>query len=179
MVRLVVFVRVIRDVSCDLVDGFVIERWTRMTRPYKQMSEIEDVVKGFESCTTAKDDFSHASHLTVAVFYLYDLSEREATEKMRAGLLRFLNHHGVGPAKFHETLTVFWIKLVRAFLLELDPKTSLLELTNRSLERFSNSRLVLEYYDEKRLFSDGARQGWIAPDLKPMPTCHSPQNRLQ
>jgi len=142
-----------------------------MTGYYNDQAEIEAVVEGFESCTTAKDDFSHAKHLTVAVFYLYELSEPEATAKMRAGLLRFLNHHGIGPAKFHETLTVFWIKIVRAFVLELDPKTSLLEMTNRSLEQFANSVLVLEYYDEKRLFSDGARQGWMAPDLKPMPTC--------
>ena len=140
-----------------------------MNKQYEQLNEIEEVVRGFESCTTAKDDFTHAKHLTVAVSYLYELSEPHATEKMRAGLLRFLNHHGVGPAKFHETLTVFWIKLVRAFLLELEPKSSLLEMTNRTLEHFGNSRLVLEYYDEKRLFSDEARQGWIAPDLKPMP----------
>ena len=140
-----------------------------MNRPYKQMSEIEDVVKGFESCTTAKDDFSHASHLTVAVFYLYDLSEREATEKMRAGLLRFLNHHGVGPAKFHETLTVFWIKLVRAFLLQLDQQSSVLEMTNAVIERNGNSRLVFEYYSEERMRSDEARENWIVPDLKSMP----------
>ena len=131
---------------------------------YNQLSEIEAVVKGFESCTTAKDDFTHLKHLTVAVFYLYDSNEREATARMRTGLLRFLNHHGVGEAKFHETLTVFWIKTLRAFMLALDPETSLLEMTNRSLEQFSNSSLVLEYYDEQRLFSDEARQGWITPD---------------
>lgn len=139
-----------------------------MNKYYEQLSEIESVVTGFEYCTTPKDDFTHLKHLTVAVFYLYDSNEREATDRMRTGLLRFLNHHGVGEAKFHETLTVFWIKILRAFMVGLDPQTSLLEITNRSLAHFGNSRLVLEYYDEKRLFSDEARQGWIAPDLKPI-----------
>lgn len=145
-----------------------------MSNYYKDRAEIEAVVEGFESCTTPKDDFTHLRHLTVAVFYLYESSEREATERMRRGLLRFLNHHGVGAAKFHETLTVFWIRILRAFMVALDPETSLLEITNRSLAQFSNSRLVLEYYDEKRLFSDEARQGWITPDLKPIPS----QNRI-
>lgn len=139
-----------------------------MNKYYEQYSEIEAVVKGFESCSTPKDDFTHLKHLTVAVFYLYDSNEREATDRMRAGLLRFLNHHGVGEAKFHLTLTVFWIKILRTFVLQLPPKTSLLEMTNLSLEHFSNSRVVLDYYAEKRLFSAEARQGWIAPDLKPI-----------
>ena len=137
-----------------------------MSKHYEQLSEIEQVVLGFESCTTAKDDFSHASHLTVAVFYLYELSELEATAKMRVGLLRFLNHHGIGSAKHHETLTVFWIKIVRTYLLQLDPHISLVEMTNTVIERAGNSRLVFEYYSEQLLQSDGARKSWIEPDLK-------------
>ncbi len=140
-----------------------------MSGYYTDQAEIEAVVQGFESCTTAKDDFSHFSHLTVAMFYLYELNEREATEKMRAGLLRFLNHHGIGLAKFHETLTVFWIKLVRAFLVQLHPQSSLVEMTNAVIERAGNSRLVYEYYSEGRLRSDEARESWILPDLKGMP----------
>lgn len=133
---------------------------------YTNQTEIEAVVQGFESCTTAKDDFTHAKHLTVAVFYLYELSEIQATERMRIGLLRFLNHHGIGPAKFHETLTVFWIKILRAFLAQLDPKTSLLEMTNKSLERFSDSHLVFDYYSTAVLQSNEARAAWRNPDLK-------------
>ena len=82
---------------------------------YKDVREIEAVVNGFESCTTAKDDFSHRSHLTVAAYYLHGSNELDATQRMRAGLLRFLDHHGVGRAKFHETLTIFWIRTCLGF----------------------------------------------------------------
>lgn len=134
---------------------------------YKDTSEIEEVVRGFESCTTPKDDFSHLSHLTVAAFYLHALGEFEATERMREGLLRFLNHHGVGPAKFHETLTVFWIKIVAEFLRRMEePDASLLEITNRVVARLGNSRFVFDYYNEELLRSDEARNRWIEPDLK-------------
>lgn len=133
---------------------------------YKDVREIEAVVEGFESCTTAKDDFTHRSHLTVAAYYLFNSNESDATQRMRAGLLRFLDHHGVGRVKFHETLTSFWIKTVWVFLERLDPKLSLLEVTNSVIESLGDSRLVFEYYSEDLLWSDETRNGWVAPDLK-------------
>ncbi len=136
-----------------------------MTHHYENESEIEAVVEGFESCVTAKDDFTHRSHLTVAVYYLHN-AQTEATEKMRAGLLRFLDHHGVGRAKFHETLTIFWIRTVSAFLERLDQKLPLLEMTNAVIESLGDSRSVFEYYSEELLWADKTRNGWVAPDLK-------------
>ena len=133
---------------------------------YKDVREIEAVVDGFESCTTTKGDFSHRSHLTVAAYYLYRSNQLEATQRMRAGLLRFLDHHGVGRAKFHETLTIFWIRSVSAFLERLDQKLPLLEVTNAVIESLGDSRLVFEYYSEELLWADETRNGWVAPDLK-------------
>ena len=137
-----------------------------MSGYYKNLQEIEAVVNGFESCTTAKDDFSHRDHHTVAAYYLHNSNELDATQKMRAGLLRFLDHHGVGRAKFHETLTIFWIRRVSAFLDGLDQNLSVLELTNAVIESFGDSRLVFEYYSEGLLWADETRNGWVAPDLR-------------
>ena len=133
---------------------------------YKDVREIEAVVEGFESCTTGKDDFTHRSHLTVAAYYLYSNNERDATETMRIGLVRFLDHHGVGRAKFHETLTVFWIKSVLACLQRLEQKLALVPITNEVLESLGDSRLVFSYYSEELLQTDRARAVWVAPDLK-------------
>ncbi len=133
---------------------------------YKEVREIEAVIKGFESCTTAKDDFTHRSHLTVAAYYLHGSNQPNATQRMRAGLLRFLDHHGVGRAKFHETLTIFWIRTVWAFVERLTQDLSLLEMTNEVIESLGDSRLVFEYYSEELLRTDETRNGWVAPDLK-------------
>jgi hypothetical protein len=138
----------------------------RVTGYYKDIREIERVVQGFESCTTPKDDFTHLSHLTVATYYLNGSNELYAIPRMREGLLRFLDHHGVGLAKFHETLTVFWIKTVSQFLESLDEKLSLLQKTNAVIESLGNSRLVFQYYSEELLRTKEARNGWAAPDLK-------------
>lgn len=54
---------------------------------YENEEEIEAVVTGFESCATAKEDFKHRNHLTVAVWYLLHSPAEEAVERMREGLL--------------------------------------------------------------------------------------------
>ena len=93
---------------------------------YDTEEEIEAVVRGFETRTTPGDDFHHREHLVVAVCYLQTLSPSDAVAKMRAGLLRFLEHHGEDVQKYSEEVTVFWIDQVAAKLGEIDPQASVL-----------------------------------------------------
>jgi len=132
---------------------------------YQDIFEIEAVVNGFESCEISKGAFSHRSHLTVAVWYV-KLNQDDATERLRAGLLRFLDHHGVGREKYNETLTRFWLECVRRLIKGLNGDPGLLETTNVVIEVLADSRLPLEYYSAERLWSEEARVGWIQPDLK-------------
>jgi hypothetical protein len=137
-----------------------------MNSYYAHQRQIEAVVTGFESCTTGKDEFTHQSHLTVAVWYLLHYNEEQATAKMRLGLHRFLDHLGVGQEKYHETLTVFWIKTVREFLNHLDQRSPILARTNAVIEGLGTSRMAFEYYSKELLDSADARNHWVEPDLK-------------
>jgi hypothetical protein len=137
-----------------------------MSNSYQSEAEIKTVVDGFESATTPTSGFTHRAHLTVAVWYLWHGSTEESLQQMRASIFRFLDHHQVGREKYHETLTVFWIKLVRQYLDELEPDRSLLEVTNAVIESWGNSQVVFDYYSRERLFSDEARRAWVEPDLK-------------
>lgn len=110
---------------------------------YPTEQEIRDVVEGFESCTTGKDDFSHRSHLTVAVWYLRNSTPEEAFQKMCTSLLRFLNHHAVGRSVYNEQLTLAWINLVQD-VIETNPELPLVELTNLVVERLGRSRIVFD-----------------------------------
>ena len=96
----------------------------RMQGHYQTEKEIEDVVQGFESCTTGVANFKHREHLAVAVWYLRNSSQEEAFRKMCAGLLRFLDHHGVSREPYNEELTRSWINLIQRTLDELDPELS-------------------------------------------------------
>lgn len=111
---------------------------------YQNEQEIEAVVVGFEGCTTGKDEFTHLSHLTVAVYYLRNSTPDQAFKKMRIGLFRFLDHHGVGRAKYNEQLTVAWIKLIQSVIQEMNPDLTLLAVTNAVLQRLGDSRISVE-----------------------------------
>jgi hypothetical protein len=119
-----------------------------MGNQYQTEEEINAVVLGFESCSTAKDKFTHREHLTVAVWYLHNSNEAQALQKMRSGLFRFLDHHGVGRGKYKETLTVSWIKLIQSTVAQMDTNLSLVEITNLVLEKLGDPRMVSEYDSE-------------------------------
>lgn len=97
---------------------------------YSSESEIEAVVRGFETCETDKTAFKHREHLTVAVWYLQTLDTAAAVERMRTSLLRFVDHHGVPREKYSESVTVFWIELIAEKLRELGPDASLVDQCN-------------------------------------------------
>jgi hypothetical protein len=109
---------------------------------YKDEQEIEAIVAGFEQCTTGKNEFTHLSHLTVAVYYLRNSTPEEAFQKMRSGLFRFLDYHGVRRAKYKEDLTRTWITLVQRVIEQMNSDASLVTITNAVLERLGDSRIA-------------------------------------
>ncbi|HEV7798814.1 MAG TPA: hypothetical protein VGO73_11690 [Pyrinomonadaceae bacterium] len=125
-----------------------------MADHYQTEQEIAAIVAGFEQCTTGKDEFSHLSHLTVAVYYLRDSTPEQALQKMRDGLLRFLDHHGVGRAHYKEQLTHGWIILIQSLIEQMDPDLSLLEVTNVVLQRLGDTRLPVKQTVSLRLFAN-------------------------
>lgn len=138
---------------------------------YSSDTEIEAIVSGFESCSMPDDDFSHSAHMMVALSYLHlsQLSVAEARDRMRAGLYRFLDYYGNDRQKYNETITLFWIKLVRGFLDRADTRERpLAELANELAASYPDSKLIYDYYSKELLSSDEARTSWVEPDLKPL-----------
>jgi hypothetical protein len=101
---------------------------------YQSEAEIETVVRGFESCETGADDFKHRDHLVVAIWYLQTMDKETALDRMRDGLLRFLDHHIGDTTKYSEEITSFWIERVAHKLDELGAETPFVEKCNRIVE---------------------------------------------
>jgi hypothetical protein len=135
---------------------------------YKSDDQIEEVVRGFEDCTTPDSEFNHHAHLIVALSYLHlsRLTIKEAAERMRMGLYRFLDHHGHDRQKYNETITLFWIKLVHSFLDRTNTSRRMADIANEMIEACGNSQLIYSYYSKERLLKDEARKEWIEPDVK-------------
>jgi len=133
---------------------------------YQTEAQIDEVVRGFESCTTDKSDFKHQHHLIVAVSYLRELTLEQAINKMREALLRFVDHHQVDRRKYNETITVFWFQFVAQAMSTVPPDMRVVEQCNQVIERFGNADLALDYYSRDLLFSERAREEFVEPDLK-------------
>src|SRR5688572_6785954 len=110
-----------------------------MSRPYESEQEIEQVVRGFETCVTPTADFHHREHLVVAVWYLQTLSPAEAVARMRSALLRFLDHHGEDRKIYSEEITVFWVDAVATHLEEIGAQASLVQKCNQVIGAFVSS----------------------------------------
>ncbi|HEX8890434.1 MAG TPA: hypothetical protein VF779_14870 [Pyrinomonadaceae bacterium] len=141
---------------------------TATTDYYRSGEEIETVVRDFESCTTKPEDFNHRAHLTVAFAYLhlFRLNVAEATDRMRAGLYRFVDHNDIDRQKYNETITIFWIKRVHSFLAGADTERLASDIANEMIEACGGTKLVYEYYSKERLSTDEARTMWVEPDVK-------------
>jgi hypothetical protein len=110
-----------------------------MSRFYETEPQIEQIVRGFETCATAAADFHHREHLVVAVWYLQTLSPRETVDRMRTALLRFLDHHGVDRKKYSEDVTVFWVDAIASQLEVISKDASLVDKCNEVVGTFVSS----------------------------------------
>ena len=138
-----------------------------MLRKYEKESEIFDLVESFETARISREDWRHAEHLVVALYYLTHHEFDTAASKMRSGILNLLvTGFGVDLEKempYHETLTMFWMRTVFAFSL-LRSELSLTEMANELVLAFDKD-YPLRYYSREFLFSDEARAKFVSPDL--------------
>jgi hypothetical protein len=135
---------------------------------YLDEAEVEEVVRGFESCELPPSEFNHRAHLTVALCYLLRSTDAEARERIRVGIGKYVRAHGINPNLYHETLTVFWLKRVRAYVERAGAGHTRVELANGLVEECGGSRLVFGYYSKELIDSEQARREWTEPDLRPL-----------
>lgn len=138
---------------------------------YDSIFEIERLVKEFESCTLAAQEFSHQAHLAVAAWYLAHHEKDEAIRFIRRGLQNFLAAKGIVTTDtdgYHETLTVFYMTILKRHLDNAERELSVVELINKLIRECEDKNLPLRHYTQERLMSPEARRRWLEPDLKPL-----------
>lgn len=134
---------------------------------YTNESEVIDLVRSFEDATVSRDDWKHAEHLVVALYYLTRHDLETAYGKMRSGILNLLvKGFEVDLTKempYHETITLFWMRTVAAFNASKNG-SSLLEKANEVAYKWDKD-YPLKFYTRELLFSDEARARFVEPDL--------------
>src|SRR5258708_27208397 len=113
------------------------------------------------------DLFHHREHIHVAWLYLKSADASRAAERMSQGIRRFANHHGA-TQKYHHTLTLAWMRLVAAALVET-PEGNTFEQFISAHPQLKVTKLLDKYYSKELLQIGKAREGWMERDLHTLP----------
>src|SRR5581483_10827870 len=139
------------------------------TKPVRRTADqIEQLVEALENCKLAPAEFDHHAHMTVALWYLSHLPPDAAAARMRVSIQRFATHHGKHQL-YHETITLFWMRLLGHYLSMASPHASLADTTYRALAELGSMQPVFRHYSRECVFSEQARREWVAHDLLPLP----------
>ena len=133
---------------------------------------LHDLVAGFEDGTLPREEWTHAAHLTVALWYLVHYptdDDGEAVRRIRDGIKHYNAAVGVvstPTSGYHETLTLFYIRAMKRFVETATsglPTESLVEMMLES--DIAKREYPLRFYTKELLFSPEARAMWAEPDI--------------
>jgi hypothetical protein len=113
----------------------------------------------------ALEEFSHGDHLRVAFAYARLGGLQAAVDGARR-IREFAEAHGA-PAKYHETMTVGWARLVGTRAVASEPLSFTAFLAAHP--ELHRRDLLSVHYSRELLFSDRARAAFVEPDLAPLP----------
>ena len=83
---------------------------------------------------------------------------------MKRGIRRLAETYG--KTGYHETITIFWLKVVKDFFDHKYAASSLAEIANQLANRFADKAVIGDYYSSDLLNSAQAKAEWVEPDLK-------------
>lgn len=129
-------------------------------------TEIQLLVKAFETCTLPIENWTHRAHLAVGAYYAHMFSREEALLQMRVGIQRY-NLRNNNPTGYNETITrLFLARMATDIELGLS-KTTLSEEISRLVD-VCKLEWIYSFYSKALIHSDKAKQFWVEPDLRPL-----------
>jgi hypothetical protein len=138
------------------------------SREFSTDAEVADLVTGFENATLAASEFTHHAHIAVALSYMDRLPPAEALDRMRQKIRAFAHHHGAENL-YHETLTIFWMRLLGHLGAVYNVDLPLWQRINFITRRWGTRQPIDAHYSPELIRSQAAREGWLPPDRLPLP----------
>ncbi|MGB4773962.1 MAG: hypothetical protein WBP45_02205 [Daejeonella sp.] len=139
---------------------------------YSNEEEINKLITEFTNQILPIERWTHEAHLIVALWFLNRYTMEEAACYLRSGIISYNTHVGTenSPVKgYHETMTLFWIKVIDNYL-KINKAENLLTTCNNFLNSpFSSRDYPLKFYSRELIFSTKARAFWTEPDLEKLP----------
>ncbi len=110
-------------------------------------------------------DLPHRDHLRLAWLYLRADGFDQGGGKIRAAIRQFATAHGAA-AKYHETITAFWIYLVY-YAITLAPEIDSFDAFIAAHDHLLDASLLKRHYSADLLRN--SRTVYAPPDLRPLP----------
>lgn len=136
---------------------------------YQSEQEIDTLVTAFSDKTLDKSLWTHAAHLTVAIWHLKNYDLHEATCRMKSAIISYnlsVGGQNTGTGGYHETMTLFWMDMLHLFV-KMNPGLPVKDTCNNLLEsEWSDKALPFRFYSKDRIMSPEARSRAVGPDLQ-------------
>lgn len=133
-------------------------------------ADLRALAEALLARTLPKAEWTHEAHLGATLYLLAARPDLDLDRDM-PGIIRGYNE-AVGTANtdaggYHETLTRFYLLLLRAVLADAPPESSVDTVFKDLLASPAADRAFpLRYYSRELLFSVAARRAFVAPDLQ-------------
>jgi hypothetical protein len=135
-------------------------------------SQTDRLAAAFCDCSLPKALWTHEAHLRVGLWHLLRHSPDEALVRLRDGICRYNVACGVANTEtsgYHESITRFYVRLIARFVAGADRDRPMDDLADELVRDYGDRELPLLHWSKERLMSPEARQGWVEPDLAPLP----------
>lgn len=147
-----------------------------MNEKQGELMDIGMLVRQFQTRVLPKTLWTHQAHIQVAFWYNWHYPFAEALPLVRAGIRNYNEAVGTpntDESGYHETLTVYWMRVTRSFL--ADHPEMVMDQALAAFLKTEDSRTSspFRYYTKELLFSKAARHQWVDGDLQPVPTLKS------
>jgi hypothetical protein len=136
-------------------------------------AEIEHIGEGLLARTLPRPEWTHEAHLAATTYLVLRRPDIDLDKEL-PGVIRRYNESVGGVNSdtegYHETITCAFLRGVRLFLAEADPKEPLHDLVNELLLSPMGRRdWPLRFYSRELLFSVEARRHFVPPDVAALP----------
>lgn len=127
----------------------------------------DEFVRAFLDGSLPATQFHHRDHLRLSWCLIRQLGAEAAAGAICGGIQRFAAHHGQA-AKYHETLTRFWVRIV-AHLIAARPDIADFEAFLAAFPLLLDKDLPYRHWQRETMGSAAARAAWVEPDVLPLP----------
>lgn len=131
------------------------------------VQEDREFLRRFSAGNMTKQEFHHAEHVRLAWLMLTEAPLLEALLRFRVLLKAFAFRHGA-DGLYNETITCFYMLLIRGLMDRLPPDHSWVEFQAVHPTLFGYPKALLElYYPDAAAFSAEAKVHFLLPQAIP------------